>query len=308
MRLLLLKCPSCGGSLSVDEGRTFTFCQYCGTKILLDDENKFTYRHIDDADIKRAETERLVQLKELELEKEKRNNRKYIIIGWASLTALLFITGIILIATGNEGAQTAGFLAIGIGMNVALWGALFLFIPKGNKSNQDNNNASDSANETNTVISSGESGKADSTQNKGKDLKYQITLNASEAINGTTKSVQLQKSVKCKVCNGSGFQIVPTATTCPTCKGFGKIPQQTQTLFGTTTIAKTCPICNGRETALKNPCGQCSGTGKIKSLKNLPVKIPASVSAGQILTIKGEGESSEFGGPSGDLYIEIIVN
>lgn len=36
-------------------------------------ENEHTYRYVDAADVKRAETEQLVYLKELELEKRKMN-------------------------------------------------------------------------------------------------------------------------------------------------------------------------------------------------------------------------------------------
>ena len=306
MKLLSLKCPSCGGSLSVEEGREFTFCQFCGTKILLTDENKFTYRHIDDADIKRAETERIVQLKELELEKDKRSNRKILIFGWAVLSVLLFLSGIALMAIGNEGTQTAGAMALLVGMNVAGWGALFLFAP--NKKKQDSNNSTSTVNIEDFPKRQTENTTANNTQVKGNDLKCHLILTSLEAVNGTTKSVQLQKNVICKACNGNGFQIIPSAGTCPTCKGFGKIPEQMQTLFGTTTVAKTCPICNGKETALKNPCGQCNGTGQIKSIKNIPVTIPAGTRNGAVLSVKGEGETGINGGPAGNLYIEIEVN
>ena len=54
--LIELKCPSCGANLSIEQEREFAYCQYCGTRILINDNSKFVYRHIDDADIKRAET------------------------------------------------------------------------------------------------------------------------------------------------------------------------------------------------------------------------------------------------------------
>lgn len=75
--LIKLKCTSCGANLSVEEKRDFLFCQYCGTKLIIDNENEFIYRHIDEADIKRAETEQLVKLKELEInEKRHEENKK----------------------------------------------------------------------------------------------------------------------------------------------------------------------------------------------------------------------------------------
>ncbi len=38
MALVALKCPNCGGSLDLDDSRDFAFCQYCGTKILIQEE------------------------------------------------------------------------------------------------------------------------------------------------------------------------------------------------------------------------------------------------------------------------------
>lgn len=68
--MLNLKCPNCGGELQVQSDREFCFCQYCGTKILLSDENKktinlnidqkITNHIIDDADVIRAKTEEFV--------------------------------------------------------------------------------------------------------------------------------------------------------------------------------------------------------------------------------------------------------
>lgn len=72
-----VECPSCGAHLSVEEGREKIFCEYCGTQIIVTNENEHTYRQVDEAAIKRAETERMVRLKELEMEeKEENQNRK----------------------------------------------------------------------------------------------------------------------------------------------------------------------------------------------------------------------------------------
>ncbi len=38
MALVLLKCPNCGGSLDLEDSREFAFCQYCGSKIMIQEE------------------------------------------------------------------------------------------------------------------------------------------------------------------------------------------------------------------------------------------------------------------------------
>ena len=121
--LINLTCPQCNATLSVEEGREMLFCSYCGHKILLNDENKHTIHYIDDAAIKRAETERMIQLKELEMEEKKRANKKVAVIIWLVITIVLGVIGIC-------GMPMCLMLA----MIVGGWGAIGLFaFPAANK-------------------------------------------------------------------------------------------------------------------------------------------------------------------------------
>ena len=71
--------------MQVQSDREFCFCQYCGTKILLSDENKktininknVTYTTVNEADKLRAENERLKLENDIykERETEKFNNK-----------------------------------------------------------------------------------------------------------------------------------------------------------------------------------------------------------------------------------------
>lgn len=142
---------------------------------------------------------------------------------------------------------------------------------------------------------------------KGADLKYHMALEFMEAAFGCTKTFQITKEDICKSCNGSGAQPGTTPETCPTCRGAGRVQQQTQTLFGMTMVTKSCPTCNGRGTVIKTPCNQCRGKGRLKTVKNLSVQIPAGVDTGDLLPIRNEGEPGTNGGPYGDLYIEFKV-
>ena len=69
MKLISMICPHCGAQLSIDMDRRQAFCQYCGTKLLLDDENSINInnRIVDEARLKEAE----VRLKELEYQHER---------------------------------------------------------------------------------------------------------------------------------------------------------------------------------------------------------------------------------------------
>lgn len=142
---------------------------------------------------------------------------------------------------------------------------------------------------------------------KGSDLKYRMSLDFMEAAFGCEKDIQLTKEDLCKACGGSGAQPGTTPETCPTCRGAGRVQQQTQTLFGMTMVTKSCPTCSGRGTVIKTPCTQCRGRGRLKTSKMLHIKIPAGVDTGDLLPIRGEGEPGTNGGPYGDLYIEFRV-
>ena len=49
MELIALKCPNCGGSIDFDRSREFGFCQYCGTKIMIQEEMEKQKITIDDS-------------------------------------------------------------------------------------------------------------------------------------------------------------------------------------------------------------------------------------------------------------------
>ena len=78
-------------------------------------------------------------------------------------------------------------------------------------------------------------------------------------------------------------------------------------LQGPFSIAQTCPRCHGSGSVVPNPCGPCSGTGRIKLHKTLAVKIPAGVDEGDRVRLSGEGEPGVNGGPPGDLYVQVHI-
>lgn len=77
--ILELKCPRCGATLKIEEEREILFCQHCGAKLFLTDDNAFTVNKnihtINDADIIREETTRKVLNHKVEMDK-KRNRIK----------------------------------------------------------------------------------------------------------------------------------------------------------------------------------------------------------------------------------------
>ena len=56
-KLISVKCPDCGQTLSIEENRTQAFCTYCGAKVLISNENEYVFRQVDEAGIQKAETD-----------------------------------------------------------------------------------------------------------------------------------------------------------------------------------------------------------------------------------------------------------
>lgn len=95
IKMVSLKCPECGANLEIEEGRKQCFCQYCGTKIMVDDGSRtYTHVYIDKTREKELEFEEKKLVAELEREKADAKWKKFsigsIIVSFV-LAALTFI-------------------------------------------------------------------------------------------------------------------------------------------------------------------------------------------------------------------------
>jgi molecular chaperone DnaJ len=138
---------------------------------------------------------------------------------------------------------------------------------------------------------------------RGADLRYHLQIELEQAVAGDTVRIQIPALEACEACKGSGAAPGSSPQTCPTCKGMGQVRMQ-QGFFS---LQQTCPHCNGHGKIVTNPCRECRGQGRVQKSKTLSVKIPAGVDTGDRIRLSGEGEAGQFGGPAGDLYVQIEV-
>lgn len=121
IKTIALTCPNCGSNLSVEEGRTFTYCEYCGTKVMIHDENTQTIHTIDEAAIKRAENERYAQEMQVEMQERERKMRGRFLIGWIA-TLVVCITLVVIGASTDFDALLIFFpIAFLIGMGGVIY-------------------------------------------------------------------------------------------------------------------------------------------------------------------------------------------
>lgn len=140
---------------------------------------------------------------------------------------------------------------------------------------------------------------------RGKDLYVTVKLSLEEIATGCEKEVTVERYRPCHVCSGRGTKNASDVRTCPTCNGSGQVQQVSSFMFTRTVSYAVCPNCNGSGKVVSNPCGNCRGTGVEKVREKVKVRIPAGVSDGMKLTLRGEGDTGPQGGTNGDLYVVI---
>ncbi|WEH40570.1 molecular chaperone DnaJ [Streptomyces sp. AM 2-1-1] len=139
---------------------------------------------------------------------------------------------------------------------------------------------------------------------RGQDIETEVTLSFTEAVDGATVPLRMSSQAPCKACSGTGDKN-GTPRVCPTCVGTGQVSRGSGGGFS---LTDPCVDCKGRGLIAENPCEVCKGSGRAKSARTMQVRIPAGVSDGQRIRLRGKGGQGERGGPAGDLYVAVHVH
>lgn len=148
-------------------------------------------------------------------------------------------------------------------------------------------------------------GRSQRAQRRGTNLRIHVKLTLQDILKGTTKTLKIPTFVKCVHCNGTGAKDGTAFATCPQCHGSGSIIETQQTIFGVSQAHVECPRCNGTGKIITENCQYCRGTGVERKEQQVSFAIPAGVSDGNVLTLKGKGNAPEHGGVNGDLLVVI---
>jgi molecular chaperone DnaJ len=138
---------------------------------------------------------------------------------------------------------------------------------------------------------------------RGADIESDVTLSFSEAVEGATVPLRMSSKAPCKTCAGTGDRN-GTPRVCPTCVGTGQVSRSQGGGFA---LSDPCRDCKGRGLIAQDPCEVCHGSGRATSARTMQVRIPAGVSDGQRIRLRGKGAPGETGGPAGDLYVIVHV-
>lgn len=137
----------------------------------------------------------------------------------------------------------------------------------------------------------------------GADIRQRVTLTLEEVSTGVETDLELTRRVTCGECRGSGLEPGTRRQTCGRCQGRGQVASSR----GLLRVYTTCPLCRGEGTVVTSPCRTCNGLGLVREKKKMHIRIPPGVDHGTRLRLRGEGEAGRFGGPPGDLYVEVQV-
>ena len=149
----------------------------------------------------------------------------------------------------------------------------------------------------------GRSRRRRSSDFRGVDLRYDLSISLEEAYNGKKQEINFSSSDKCGTCNGSGAEPGSKPISCSTCGGQGQV-RSSQGFF---TIQQTCPDCAGAGEQISDPCKNCRGVGKKQTRKKIFTNIPKGVDEGTRIRLSGKGEAGIKGGGNGDLYIFVTI-
>ena len=142
---------------------------------------------------------------------------------------------------------------------------------------------------------------------RGGDLKQHVTLTFEEAAFGSEKEVEVASAEVCSRCKGLRAEPGTEPERCANCEGSGEVRRVQQSVFGQFVNVSTCDRCGGEGRVIAKPCRTCRGRGQEERTRRLQVKFPAGIDSGSQMRLSGEGDVGLYGGPRGNLYVQVAV-
>lgn len=143
-------------------------------------------------------------------------------------------------------------------------------------------------------------------QKRGNDVETSVEISFEDAVFGTEIDLRLNLEDACEHCKGTTVEPGHELKLCDNCKGAGQITNVMRTVFGNIQQATTCPKCKGKGKVPEKVCSVCRGKGTERKNQAIKLKIPSGVDDGATIRLREHGEAIA-NGPKGDLYVNIRV-
>jgi molecular chaperone DnaJ len=141
----------------------------------------------------------------------------------------------------------------------------------------------------------------------GADVKVTIPLTLGEVATGVDKKLALKLLDPCDNCDGRGADPGSRPQPCSSCGGAGEVRRAQRSFFGQFVTVAPCPTCKGEGEVIQSPCKKCRGEGRLRGEQTIDVRVPAGVSTGQYMTLRGVGNAGARGGTRGDVHVVFEV-
>src|SRR3954468_1974189 len=142
---------------------------------------------------------------------------------------------------------------------------------------------------------------------QGGDVAVVAEVSLPDAATGAQGEVAYDVIARCEHCHGNGAEPGTPIETCSRCQGQGRLQAVTRTPFGQVVRTVECDVCGGDGRVAETPCRECRGRGRRVVKRTLKIDVPAGIADGQRIRLAGRGHEGEFGGPPGDLYVQVRV-
>ena len=140
---------------------------------------------------------------------------------------------------------------------------------------------------------------------KGGDVRIRVKLTLEEIAKGVQKTVKIPVQASCQYCSGTGAKDGKSFRTCNQCHGTGTVIGVRNTMFGATQTQMVCPECDGEGKIISETCQHCHGAGTTRKEEQIKFNIPAGVTDGMTLTVRGKGNAARNAQVNGDLLVVI---
>jgi len=142
---------------------------------------------------------------------------------------------------------------------------------------------------------------------RGQDALVRLEIDLHDAVFGAEHEIHVDTAVRCATCDGRCTRPGTSVETCVVCQGRGSVQRVARSFLGNVMTTTPCSACGGHGTTIPDPCPECSGQGRVRTRRSIPIAVPAGVDSGNRIKLTGSGEVGPGGGPAGDLYVEIDV-
>lgn len=142
---------------------------------------------------------------------------------------------------------------------------------------------------------------------KGADTRLRLPITLAEVATGVEKKLRIDVDDPCSGCGGSGAEEGSQPVACQTCNGSGEVRRVQRSMLGQLMSVTPCPTCGGEGMVIENECDVCHGRGTESGETEIEVQVPAGVSTGDYITVRGRGSVGPRGGPRGNVYVVLEV-